>query len=108
MAKLHIVRSAGLGAVGLALLAVSGHAQTPKEATMSHIAAAPPAASKDNAIRPFTFHASDEALADLRRRIVATKWPSRELVTDASQGVQLGTLRELARYWATDYDWRTV
>jgi pimeloyl-ACP methyl ester carboxylesterase len=60
------------------------------------------------AIRPFHFHASDEALADLRRRIAATKWPSRETVTDGSQGVQLATMRELARYWQTDYDWRKV
>jgi pimeloyl-ACP methyl ester carboxylesterase len=62
--------------------------------------------SGDTSIRPFKFHASDEALADLRRRIAATKWPSRELVKDASQGVQLQTMRELARYWHTDYDWR--
>ncbi len=62
--------------------------------------------SGDTSIRPFKFHASDEALADLHRRIVATRWPSPELVTDASQGVQLATMRELARYWQTDYDWR--
>ena len=74
---------------------------------MAHVAAAAPAAIQHEAIRPFTFHASDESLADLRRRIVATKWPSRELVTDASQGVQLSTLRQLARYWGTDYNWRT-
>jgi pimeloyl-ACP methyl ester carboxylesterase len=63
---------------------------------------------QDNAIRPFQFKASDEALADLGRRIAATKWPSQELVTDASQGVQLATTRELARYWQTDYDWRKI
>jgi pimeloyl-ACP methyl ester carboxylesterase len=63
---------------------------------------------EDSAVRPFRFHASDEALADLRRRIAGTKWPSRELVTDASQGVQLQTMRELARYWQTEYDWRKV
>jgi pimeloyl-ACP methyl ester carboxylesterase len=60
----------------------------------------------DTSIRPFTFRATDEALEDLRRRIAATRWPSRELVTDASQGVQLDTMRELARYWQTQYDWR--
>ena len=60
----------------------------------------------DNAIRPFKFKASDEALMDLRRRVTATKWPSRELVPDASQGVQLATMRELAGYWRKDYDWR--
>jgi pimeloyl-ACP methyl ester carboxylesterase len=64
--------------------------------------------STNTAIRPFKFHAPDEALADLRRRIVATKWPSRELVTDGSQGVQFATMRELARYWQTAYDWRKV
>jgi pimeloyl-ACP methyl ester carboxylesterase len=58
------------------------------------------------AIRPFTFQASDDALADLRRRIAATRWPSRELVPDGTQGVQLKTMRALAQYWQTDYDWR--
>jgi pimeloyl-ACP methyl ester carboxylesterase len=48
----------------------------------------------------------DEAIADLRRRIAATRWPSKELVADRSQGVQLATIQELARYWSTDYDWR--
>jgi pimeloyl-ACP methyl ester carboxylesterase len=69
-------------------------------------AASPAPAEGDSSIRPFTFHASDEALADLRRRIAATRWPSRELVTDASQGVQLATMQELAAYWQTEYDWR--
>lgn len=58
------------------------------------------------AIRPFEFHASDEDLADLRRRILATRWPDRETVPDDSQGVQLATMRKLADYWASDYDWR--
>jgi pimeloyl-ACP methyl ester carboxylesterase len=57
-------------------------------------------------IRPFHAHFSDEALADLRRRVGATKWPSKELVTDATQGVQLATVRALAHYWMTDYNWR--
>ncbi len=69
-------------------------------------AAAMAQASEDSSIRSFKFHASDEALADLHRRIAATRWPSQELVTDASQGVQLATMRELARYWQADYDWR--
>ncbi len=63
---------------------------------------------EDAAIRPFSFNASDEDLTGLRQRIAATKWPSQELVTDASQGVQLATMRELARYWQTDFDWRNV
>lgn len=57
-------------------------------------------------IRPFQYHASDEELANLRRRILATRWPERELVGDQSQGVQLETMQRLAHYWATDYDWR--
>ena len=57
-------------------------------------------------IRSFHADIPDEALEDLRRRIAATRWPSRELVEDRSQGVQLETIQELARYWATDYDWR--
>ena len=63
-------------------------------------------AQGDESIRPFQFHASDEALTDLHRRIAATRWPAQETVTDDSQGVQLATMRELARYWQTEYDWR--
>jgi pimeloyl-ACP methyl ester carboxylesterase len=58
-------------------------------------------------IRPFQVEIPGEALEDLRRRIAATNWPERETVTDHSQGVPLAMVRELARYWATDYDWRT-
>src|SRR6202790_2271884 len=59
------------------------------------------------AIRPFENVDFPEAgLAELRRRVNATKWPERETVADASQGVQLATIQALARYWATDYDWR--
>src|ERR1700691_4139606 len=61
--------------------------------------------SNETEIRPFRVDMPDEAIADLRRRISARRWPSRELVADRSQGVQLATLQELARYWATDYDW---
>jgi pimeloyl-ACP methyl ester carboxylesterase len=57
-------------------------------------------------IRPFQVEIPEEELAELRRRIKATRWPSKELVADRSQGVQLATLQELARYWTTDYDWR--
>ena len=59
-------------------------------------------------IRPFEIDVPDEALADLRRRIAATQWPEKETVEDESQGVPLATLQNLARYWATDYDWRVV
>jgi pimeloyl-ACP methyl ester carboxylesterase len=58
------------------------------------------------AIRPFRFEASEAELTDLRNRINATRWPERETVNDASQGVQLATTQALARYWATEYDWR--
>jgi pimeloyl-ACP methyl ester carboxylesterase len=61
-----------------------------------------------NEIRPFRVELPDEALDDLRRRIAATRWPSRELVPDRSQGVQLATLQALARYWASDYDLRRI
>jgi pimeloyl-ACP methyl ester carboxylesterase len=57
-------------------------------------------------IRPFQVDVSDEALEDLRRRLAAARWPSKELVTDRSQGVQLATIQELARYWATEHNWR--
>jgi pimeloyl-ACP methyl ester carboxylesterase len=60
----------------------------------------------DHEIRPFRLDTPDEAITDLRSRIAATRWPTRELVTDRSQGVQLATVQELARYWTTDYDWR--
>src|SRR6266480_7670750 len=60
----------------------------------------------ETAIRPFRVGVPDEQLADLRRRIGATRWPERETVADPSQGVQLATIQELARYWVTDYDWR--
>src|SRR5690242_1306921 len=63
-------------------------------------------AGADGAIRPFHVDVPEEALDDLRRRIAAMRLPSRELVTDRSQGVQLATIQELTRYWTTDYDWR--
>ena len=58
------------------------------------------------AVRPFRVDVPEEDLDDLRRRIEATRWPEKETVEDQSQGVPLATLQELARYWATDYDWR--
>jgi pimeloyl-ACP methyl ester carboxylesterase len=62
--------------------------------------------SNENEIRPFRLDTPDEEIADLHRRITAMRWPSRELVPDRSQGVQLATVQELARYWTTDHDWR--
>src|SRR3954462_8292882 len=59
------------------------------------------------AVRPFHVAVPEEALTDMRRRIEATVWPERETVPDTSQGVQLATMQQLARHWATDYDWRS-
>ena len=59
-------------------------------------------------MRPFRVNVPDEQLVDLRRRIAATKWPSKEPVGDDTQGVQLATMQKLANYWATDHDWRKV
>jgi pimeloyl-ACP methyl ester carboxylesterase len=61
----------------------------------------------DLEVRPFRIDVPEEDLVDLRRRIAATQWPEKETVADESQGVPLATIQELARYWATDYDWRT-
>ena len=59
-------------------------------------------------IRPFSYRASDEDLADLKRRIAATRWPERETVDDDTQGVQLATIQKLADYWLNHHDWRKV
>ena len=83
-----------VGVVTLVVISGVAAAQSPS--------AAP---TDDKAIRPFHFTASKEALADMRKRIAATRWPDKETVNDASQGVQLATIQKLARYWATDYDW---
>jgi hypothetical protein len=63
-------------------------------------------ATDENSVRPFHFNAPEAALVDLKRRIAATRWPDKETVADASQGVQLATMQALAKYWAKDYDWR--
>jgi len=66
----------------------------------------PAEAGEGREIRPFRVNFPDDALVDLRRRIAATRWPDKETVADPSQGVQLATVQQLARYWQTDYDWR--
>jgi pimeloyl-ACP methyl ester carboxylesterase len=78
----------------------------PKETTMTQLGIVQ--STDTNAIRPFRFNVPQETLDDLRRRIAATQWPEKETVTDQSQGVQLATMQKLARYWATDHDWRKV
>src|SRR6476620_7544617 len=75
-------------------------------ATLSLLPEYAAAATENSAIRPFRISVPEDQLVDLRRRIVATRWPDRETVNDRSQGVQLAELKEMVRYWGTDYDWR--
>src|SRR5215208_2438186 len=115
--------SAAAGALSLFLLVTPSYAQassafnvevpgtaTPKKLTevssTKTVIAKPNAATQDESIRPFSFKAPEEALADLRRRILATRWPDKETVADRSQGVQLAMLQELMRYWGSRHDWR--
>lgn len=76
--------------------------------TLGFLAEQSAASTEGDAIRPFRVKFPDAALVDLRKRISATSWPKRETVTDASQGVQLATMKKLARYWETEHDWRKV
>ncbi|SFM20344.1 epoxide hydrolase family protein [Variovorax sp. OV329] len=88
----------GVGAAGLGLMAVPGLASAlPANST--------PAGFGD-ALRPFRVSFPETALIDLRWRILSTRWPTRETVTDESQGVQLATMQRLAEYWTSDHDWR--
>ncbi len=109
-----VTAAAAACAVWLALLSSLGHAQTEKsrtiqkENTVTQSAATQQSrqAADKEAIRPFKLSIPEEKLVDLRRRIAATQWPEKETVADQSQGVPLAPMQELARYWATDYDWR--
>jgi pimeloyl-ACP methyl ester carboxylesterase len=126
----HFLASTVLGTVG-ALLPLSGaQASTvppapPGAETLAPTPAAPASApggtigdtsligeasafvaAGDASIRPFKYHATDAELADLKRRILATKWPDRETVGDDTQGVRLGTMQKVADYWANHHDWR--
>lgn len=94
------------GAIAVLLPPVAANAGSTSASTAQTTVAGKPVV--DESVRPFQFHASDASLADLRQRIAATKWPDRELVSDASQGVQLATMEKLADYWATKYDWRRI
>jgi pimeloyl-ACP methyl ester carboxylesterase len=85
-------------------LANSNSAGNKRETKMTSSAAS--LGGDKTAIRPFQFNFTDAELADLRKRVNATRWPDRELVQDASQGVQLATMQKLVRYWGSDYDWR--
>jgi pimeloyl-ACP methyl ester carboxylesterase len=98
-----IATTALVVAIGLPI--ASNAETTASPAPVGDLKMAKPA---DTSIRPFKYHATGEELADLRRRITSTKWPSQELVKDDTQGVQLETVKKLAAYWSTDYDWRRV
>jgi hypothetical protein len=101
------------GAFGFALLAAPCYAQAVTtagaEAALSGVRSAELGGATEHngtAIRPFHINVPEEALVDLRRGLVATRWPERETVTDQSQGVQLAKIQPLIQYWGTDYDWR--
>ena len=91
------------GVVGFALLAGPSVAQT-----VAALEGDAKAGATETAIRPFRIDVPDEALVDLRRRVLMTRWPDRETVSDQSQGVKLDKIQELVRYWVMDYDWRKV
>ena len=95
--RTFILTSAAAGAFGLLQFGLPEYAP-----------AATPAAAGEAAIHPFRFNFPDSDLVELRRRIVATRWPDRETVGDQSQGVQLATMQKLAQYWVKDYDWRKL
>jgi pimeloyl-ACP methyl ester carboxylesterase len=87
-------------------MAMSAPTDPMSRPTAAGVVPAPRSEADLSAVRPFEVHVPEAQLADLRRRLDATRWPSRELVGDRSQGVQLDTLLELVRYWSGDYDWR--
>src|SRR5215831_19260451 len=95
-------RGAWATAFLLVLVAVPGYAQlrASVDPTKTDVKA------EDTSIRPFQVHVPESTLADLRQRLAAARLPEHETVTDQSQGVQLATIKELVRYWQTDYDWR--
>ncbi|CAA9380498.1 MAG: Epoxide hydrolase [uncultured Gemmatimonadetes bacterium] len=106
--------TASAGLLGLVLLAAPGGAQTLTASTetpmSTQVQSASPSVSQataaDAAIRPFRVRVPEPEVAELRRRLSATRWPDRETVADRSQGARLADLQALVRYWATDYDWR--
>jgi pimeloyl-ACP methyl ester carboxylesterase len=91
----QLIHASSIGVIAMAIMA---------SVTLSSTLAA--GENDGSAIRPFRVTIPEKEIVELRRRIVATRWPTKELVGDRSQGVQLATLEALARYWATDYDWR--
>jgi pimeloyl-ACP methyl ester carboxylesterase len=106
-----IARSAALSVSPFVFPSLNyGKTMTTSDTDAAVVAGAPVArqAAQDPSLRPFTYHADQGELDDLRRRVAATRFPEKEPVADPSQGVQLATIQKLARYWATEYDWRKV
>jgi pimeloyl-ACP methyl ester carboxylesterase len=95
-----------VAAVAASLLSPSTHSAPPRSTEMN--AVPKQAGNDDTAIRPFHVSFPDTALVELRRRVSATAWPDQETVSDESEGVQLATMQNLARYWANEYDWRKI
>jgi len=91
----QLIRAIRIGVIAMATVTSPTLSSTPAAAE-----------NNDTAIRPFRVTIPEKQLAELRRKIADTRWPTKELVGDRSQGVQLATLKALAHYWATDYDWR--
>jgi pimeloyl-ACP methyl ester carboxylesterase len=100
-----LVSSAAAGTLSFLGFGSSSYAEA---SGVNEFSSPPAAAADDAAIRPFHVHFPDSDLADLHRRIVATRWPDKETVSDVTQGVQLATMQKLAQYWANNYDWRKV
>ncbi len=116
---IHSTMTAAASAFGIALIAAPCYAVAAPASGTNTLASTASASAKvsprtedaaiaegGSAIRPFRVNIPQTALDDLRKRLLATRWPTKELVKDRSQGVQLATLKELARYWSTEYDWR--
>jgi len=98
-------------AAGFGLDTTPGHAQSapkpkPENRMTQSVTTPSKSTAPESSIRPFRVSFSDQVVADLRRRVAATRLPDPELVADHSQGVKLETIQSLSRYWATDYDWR--
>ncbi len=105
----HHAVSLGVGLI-VAAIPTDGQTMTTSQTDAAVLTAAPAPrrAVEDPTIRPFTVQIPQAALDELRQRIAATRWPEKETVADQSQGVPLAAVRELAHYWATEYDWRLV
>ncbi|HZW07401.1 MAG TPA: epoxide hydrolase [Phycisphaerales bacterium] len=102
-----LVATVGISALPLKIASNAwGRAADARSSLSGQPPARAPEGAEDSAIRPFHFTASDDSLVDLRRRIETTRWPEKEPVADASQGVPLATMQKLAKYWTTKYDWR--